>query len=91
MVTNEWLSVTNAQTPIESWQKKIRHMRKFLRGWAQNASGEYKKEKERLLSIIDRLDIKTESTPLTECERKEKREADERLVSPRRNEESKWA
>jgi hypothetical protein len=30
MVTNEWCSVTNDPTPIESWQKKIRHLRKFL-------------------------------------------------------------
>jgi hypothetical protein len=83
MVTNEWRSVTNGPTPIESWQKKIRHLR--------NASGEYKKEKERLLNIIDSLDIKAEISPLNECEGKEKKEADERLASLRRSEESKWA
>jgi hypothetical protein len=91
MVTNEWCSVTNAPTPIESWQKKIRHLTKFLRGWAWNASGEYKKEKERLLNIIDRIDIKAESVLLSKSERKEKKEVDERLVSLRRSEESKWA
>jgi hypothetical protein len=53
MVTNEWCSIANDPTLIESWQKKIRHLRKFLRGWARKASGEYKKEKERLLNIID--------------------------------------
>jgi hypothetical protein len=91
MVTNEWRSVTNGPTPIESWKKKIRHLRKFLRGWARNVSGEYKKEKERLLNIIDSLDIKAEISRLSECERKEKKEADERLAFLRRNEESKWA
>jgi hypothetical protein len=45
MVTNEWRSITNGPTPIESWQKQIWHLRKFLWGWARNASGEYKKEK----------------------------------------------
>jgi hypothetical protein len=39
-----------------------------------------KKEKERLLNIIDSLDIKAEISPLSECERKEKKEADERLA-----------
>jgi hypothetical protein len=72
-------------------KKKIQHLRKFLRGWARNASGDYKKEKERLLNIIDSLDIKAEISPLSECERKEKKEADERIAFLRRNEESKWA
>jgi hypothetical protein len=43
MVKNEWCSVHNEPTRIESWQKKIRHLRQFLRGWARNISGEYKK------------------------------------------------
>jgi hypothetical protein len=29
-----------------------------LRGWAKNLSGKYKLEKERLLEIVDFLDIK---------------------------------
>jgi hypothetical protein len=69
----------------------MRHLRQFLRGWARNISGDYKKEKERLLNIIDSLDIRVESSPLSESERKEKKEADERLASLRRDEESKWA
>jgi hypothetical protein len=71
--------------------KKIRHLRQFLQGWSRNASGEYKKEKEQLLNIIDSLDIKVETSPLSESERKENKEADERLANLRRNEESKWA
>jgi exonuclease III len=45
MVKNEWRSIHNEPRPIETWQKKIRHMRQFLRGWARNLSGNYKKEK----------------------------------------------
>jgi hypothetical protein len=45
MVKNEWLSILNDPSPIETWQKKIRHLRQFLRGWAHNLSGDYKKEK----------------------------------------------
>jgi hypothetical protein len=71
--------------------EKIRHMRQFLRGWARNSSGNYKKEKMRLLDIIDSLDIKAESVPLSESERTCKKEANEHLLSLRRDEESKWA
>jgi hypothetical protein len=91
LVKNEWLSIPNDPTAIETWQKKIRHMRQFLRGWARNLSGNYKKEKKRLLDIIDSLDIRAETLPLSEPERLMKREADERLASIRRDEEAKWA
>jgi hypothetical protein len=91
MVKNEWRSVHNESSPIESWQKKIRHLRQFLRGWARNISGEYKKEKERLLNIIDSLDIKAETSPLNESERLLKKDSDERLAKLRRDEETKWA
>jgi hypothetical protein len=66
-------------------------MRQFLHGWARNLSGNYKKEKKHLLDIIDSLDIKAESVPLSESERICKKEANERLLSLRRDEESKWA
>jgi hypothetical protein len=89
MVKNEWSSIQNESTPIESWQKKIRHLRQFLRGWARNISGDYKKEKERLLNIIDSLDIKAETFPLSEPERSLKRASDERLAKLRRDEETK--
>jgi hypothetical protein len=91
MVKNEWRSVYNESSPIESWQKKIRHLRQFLRGWARNISGEYKKEKECLLNIIDSLDIKAETSPLNESERLLKKDSDERLARLRRDEETKWA
>jgi hypothetical protein len=39
--------------PMEIWQSKILHVRSFLRGWVKNISSVYKKEKERLLNVID--------------------------------------
>ena len=54
-------------------------------------SGRYKIEKERLLKIIDELDIKAETSPLSEWERKMLREANDRICSLRRDEETKWA
>jgi hypothetical protein len=91
MVKNEWQSIHNEPTLIETWQKKIRHLRQFLRGWARNLSGNYKKEKKHLLDIINSLDIRAEMFPLSESGRILKKEADERLAGLKRDEEAKWA
>jgi hypothetical protein len=66
-------------------------LRRFLRGWAKNKSGEYKKERDRLTKIIDDLDIKAESSPLNETESKMLRSANDKIGKLRRDEESKWA
>ena len=91
MVTTEWCSVQSGSSPIERWQNKIRHLRQFLRGWAKNVSGEYKKKKEKLLLLIDALDIKAETTPLTVAESAAKKEAESCVANLMREEESKWA
>jgi hypothetical protein len=54
-------------------------------------SGNYKKEKKCLQDIIDSLDIRAETLPLSESDRIMKKEVDERLASLRRDEETKWA
>jgi hypothetical protein len=76
---------------MEKWQNKIRHLRSYLRGWAKNLSSEYKKEKERLLVLIDFLDKKAEIAPLSESERVCLRSSTYSLACLRRDEESKWA
>jgi hypothetical protein len=43
------------------------------------------------LSIIDVLDIKTESNPLSALEKKTLRDDNNKLYSLRRDEEAKWA
>jgi hypothetical protein len=91
LIAREWGSVTHGHNPLVLWQNKIRHLQNILKGWAKNLSGFYKKEKCRLLELIDRLDLKAESTPLTTAERKEMREANDALAKLRRDEESKWA
>ena len=57
----------------------------------KNQSGKYKKEKERMLKIIDELDIKAESIPLSVGEQQVLREANDKICSLRRDEETKWA
>jgi hypothetical protein len=76
---------------MEVLQHKIRHLRQFLRCWAKNLSGSYKIENEHLLSIIDILDCKAESTPLDEDERRTLRNAQEAITKLRRDGESKCA
>jgi hypothetical protein len=45
MVRDKWVSVSAGDSPVDTWQNKIRCFRQFLHGWAWNMSGEYKKEK----------------------------------------------
>ena len=45
MVRDVWLSVIVEGNPLERRQAKIRRLRQYLRGWAKNVSGAYKKEK----------------------------------------------
>jgi hypothetical protein len=49
---------------MEVWQNKIRALRKYLRGWAKNKNGAYKKEKKEIISKLDELDKKAEVTML---------------------------
>ena len=91
MVAAEWNVVHKGATPIEIWQNKIRHVRRFLKGWDKNQSGKYKKAKEKWLKIIDELDIKAESVPLSVSERDTLRDANEQINKLRREEETKWA
>jgi GH35 family endo-1,4-beta-xylanase len=72
-------------------ENKIRHLRQYLRGWAKNLSCFYKKEKERLTLLIDELDLKAKTIPLSVAESAAKKEADECLDKFHCQEESKWA
>jgi hypothetical protein len=45
MVRDKWVSVSAGDSPVGTWQNKIRCLQQYLRGWARNMSGEYKKEK----------------------------------------------
>jgi hypothetical protein len=71
LVAVEWAAAPVGKMPIHTCQNKIRNLCRFLRGSAKNLSGKYKKEKERLLNIIDSLDIKAQTIPLSLEERNE--------------------
>lgn len=91
LVAAEWVEETRGASYVDRWQNKISHLRQFLRGWDKSLSGVYRKTKERLLSLIDTLDIKTETVPFYSAECAAKREADECLAKLMREEEIKWS
>nr|XP_045087410.1 uncharacterized protein LOC123494946 [Aegilops tauschii subsp. strangulata] len=91
LVAREWAKDAGGRTAVERWQNKLRHLRSFLCGWAKNLSGMYKVEKERLLTLIQSLDLKAESTILPATELHAKLEAKMRLKELLREEELKWA
>ena len=62
-----------------------------MRGWAKHLSGVYKIEKDRLLSLVQALDIKAESAILLPPELQVKNEAEKRLKELLHKEELKWA
>jgi hypothetical protein len=47
LIAVEWAAAPIGKTPIQTWQNRIRHLRRFLRGWAKNLSGKYTKEKKK--------------------------------------------
>ena len=54
-------------------------------------SGVYKKERDKLLLLINERDIKAEVVPLSSEERAAKKAADDYLAKLRSDEETKWA
>lgn len=90
IVKEVWQGVSIEGTPLERWQRKIRRLRQFLRGWAKNITGAYKKEKKELLDKLDTLDKKAEHTILNEFELNVKHVLNDRLAELLREEEIKW-
>jgi hypothetical protein len=58
MVVHLWQSENQGDTTVERWQNKIRRLRQYLRGWAKHAAGSLKKEKKKLISMLDAIDKK---------------------------------
>jgi hypothetical protein len=65
-------------------------LRQYLRGWAKNISGQYKKGKKEVLNTLDMLDKKVEHTPLQAEEINIKQCLNNRLAHLLREEEIKW-
>jgi hypothetical protein len=82
IVTNAWTSISKGSSPVERWQCKIRQLSQFLRGWARNESGIYKR------GIF--LDRKAKIVPLNNEKLSNLCEADHTIAKLKPEEESKW-
>ena len=90
VVIQTWQQECRGNTLLERWQNKIRRLHQFLRGWAKNKSGHYKKEKKELISMLDQLDKKSENERLEGWEIDLNQTLKTRLVQLLREEEIKW-
>jgi predicted secreted Zn-dependent protease len=90
LVSDVWKKETRGVTHLQKWQNKIRRLRQFLRGWAKNMAGAYKKEKQELMRKADELDKKAETQLLSQHEWDLKQSISGRLTQLLREEELKW-
>jgi hypothetical protein len=89
-VKTVWQKETKGSSSLEIWQNKIRALRRYLRGWAKNMNGAYKKEKKDITNKLDELDKKAESTMLLPHEVDLKCCLNARLIQLLREEEIRW-
>lgn len=90
VVKDSWHAPTYYLYDIDKWQEKARRMRRYLKGWHFNVEGAYKREKKDLLSKLDHLDRKEETTALSVVERSLRMNWDFSLKRIMRDEELKW-
>jgi hypothetical protein len=90
MIAEIWQTENKGSMPMEKWQNKIRALRRYLREWAKNMNGIYKKEKKELTLKIEQLDRKAETTMLLPHEVDLKHCLNARLLQLLREEEIKW-
>lgn len=76
--------------PLQKWQNKIRRLRQFIRGWAKDMKGAYKKEKQELLRKAKELDMKAEVQLLNQQEMDLKQSIKDRLAQLLREQQIKW-
>jgi mannosylglycoprotein endo-beta-mannosidase len=75
---------------MEQWQNKIRRLRRFLRGWAQNLVSQNRRDKTNLLAKIDELDRKAETILLSPQEVELRHHLKGQLTKLLREEEIYW-
>jgi hypothetical protein len=90
MIKELWTNTNVEGSRMEIWQTKIKKVRQFLRGWVKNVSRNNRKEKKKILNMLDQLDKKTEDTPLNADELDLKNCLKNRLAHMIREEEIKW-
>jgi hypothetical protein len=68
VVTKIWTSPTKGKTAIDIWQEKVRRFRKTTKGWSRNIEADLRQMKKDLMEEYDTLDIKAETSALSDSE-----------------------
>ena len=68
LISKIWNTPCHYADPLDTWQFKVRLLRKKVKGWAINVNAKIRKKKNNLLSKLDLLDIKYEAGSLAEGE-----------------------
>jgi hypothetical protein len=90
MVKSVWERPMAGQSLIKRWNNKILSVRKHLGGWARHTTGILKKEKVRILSLIDNLEEIAKVCLLLPHEIELKNQSNTEIARLLREEEIKW-
>ena len=81
LVRSLWKIPCSFNNPLDTWQFKIRKLRKKAKGWALNVNAEIRKTKSKLMEEYDKLDLLQESTQLDDSDRQRMKNILEELSS----------
>jgi hypothetical protein len=85
-----WTNTLKGRNSVQRWNNKLSALRRFIRGWAAQINGEYKKKKSDLQNTICSLDVQAEVRDLNVEELECLSQARENLIKLLREEEIKY-
>jgi hypothetical protein len=86
---NSWILPVRSKNNIDIWKEKVKRLKRALKGWNINEEGKNRRKINTLKSNLNRLDIKSESTNLSEEEKDEKMDYEFQLKNLLLEEETK--
>jgi hypothetical protein len=69
IVMNNWMLPVRSKNNIDIWKEKVKRLKRALKGWNINEEGKNRRKINTLKTNLNRLDIKSESTNLSEGEK----------------------
>lgn len=60
-----WDQLVGRREAIEDWNWKMAATRRFLKGWSKNTDNAYRKEKQKLIDMLDHIDRNAEKHGMT--------------------------
>jgi hypothetical protein len=86
---NSWILPVRSKNNIDIWKEKVKRLKRALKGWNINEEGKNRRKINTLKTNLNRLDIKSESTNLSEGEKDEKMDYEFQLKNLLLEEETK--